>query len=100
MIDSFNKLADICIKNKLSAETVDYLVDIKKALEEKEKLEQALYLACRELEDKDSMLYDLFDRLDNYYETKDIFEWKEYFLESVEADEWRYQTIKEAVSCN
>ena len=100
MIDSFNKLADICIKNKLGAETVDYLVDIKKALEEKEKLEQALNLACRELEDKDSMLYDLFDRLDNYYETKDIFEWKEYFLESVEADEWRYQTIKEAVSCN
>lgn len=87
MIDSFNKLADICIKNKLGAETVDYLVDIKKALEEKEKLEQALNLACRELEDKDSMLYDLFDRLDNYYETKDIFEWKEYFLESVEADE-------------
>ena len=67
MIDSFNKLADICIKNKLGAETVDYLVDIKKALEEKEKLEQALNLACRELEDKDSMLYDLFDRLDDYY---------------------------------
>ena len=87
MINSFNKLADICIKNKLGAETVDYLVDIKKALEEKEKLEQALNLACRELEDKDSMLYDLFDRLDDYYETKDIFEWKEYFLESVEADE-------------
>ena len=87
MIDSFDKLADICIKNNLGAETVDYLVDIKKALEEKEKLEQALNLACRELEDKDSMLYDLFDRLDNYYETKDIFEWKEYFLESVEADE-------------
>ena len=87
MTDSFEKLADICIKNKLGAETVDYLVDIKKALEEKEKLEQALNLACRELEDKDSMLYDLFDRLDDYYETKDIFEWKEYFLESVEADE-------------
>ena len=83
MIDSFNKLADICIKNKLGAETVDYLVDIKKALEEKEKLEQALNLACRELEDKDSMLYDLFDRLDNYYETKDIFEWKKELLESV-----------------
>ena len=83
MIDSFNKLADICIKNKLGAETVDYLVDIKKALEEKEKLEQALNLACRELEDKDSMLYDLFDRLDNYYETKDRYEWKNYLLESV-----------------
>ena len=87
MIESFEKLADICINNKLGAETVDYLVDIKKALEEKEKLEQALNLACRELEDKDSMLYDLFDRLDSYYETKDIFEWKKYLLESVEADE-------------
>ena len=84
MIDSFNKLADICIKNKLGDETVDYLVDIKKALEEKEKLEQALNLACRELEDKDSMLYDLFDRLDTYYDTKDKHEWKNYLLESVE----------------
>lgn len=83
MIDSFNKLADICIKNKLGAETVDYLVDIKKALEEKEKLEQALNLACRELEDKDSMLYDLFDRLDTYYDTKDKHEWKKELLESV-----------------
>lgn len=87
MIDSFNKLADICIKNKLGAETVDYLVDIKKALEEKEKLEQALNLACRELEDKDSMLYDLFDRLDTYYDTKDKHEWKNYLLESVNEDE-------------
>ena len=42
MTDSFDKLADICIKNGLGAETVDYLVDIKKELEEKEKLEQAL----------------------------------------------------------
>ena len=42
MTDSIEKLADICIKNKLGAETVDYLVDIKKALEEKEKLEKAL----------------------------------------------------------
>ena len=33
MIDSFDKLADICIKNNLGAETVDYLVDIKKALD-------------------------------------------------------------------
>ena len=83
MIDSFNKLADICIKNKLGAETVDYLVDIKKALEEREELEQALDLACRELEDKDSMLYDLFDRLDTYYDTKDKHEWKKELLESV-----------------
>ena len=46
MIDSFEKLTDICINNKLGAETVDYLVDIKKALEEKEKLEKALDKAC------------------------------------------------------
>ena len=26
MIDSFEKLTDICINNKLGAETVDYLV--------------------------------------------------------------------------
>lgn len=87
MIDSFDKLADICIKNKLGAETVDYLVDIKKALEEKEKLEQALDIACKELEDKDSTLFDLYDRLDTYYETKDRHEWKEYLLESVKDDE-------------
>lgn len=87
MLDSFEKLADICIKNKLGAETVDYLVDIKKALEEKEKLEQALNLACRELEDLDSSLYDLYDSLDYYYETKDRYEWKEYLLESVKDDE-------------
>ena len=100
MTDSFEKLADICIKNKLGAETVDYLVDIKKALEEKEKLEQAFELACKELEDKDSTLFDLYDRLDAYYETKDRYEWRRELLERAEEDEWRYQTIKEAVSCN
>lgn len=87
MIDSFEKLTDICINNNLGGQTVDYLVDIKKTLEEKEKLEQALDLACRELEDKDSMLYDLFDRLDTYYDTKDKHEWKNYLLESVNEDE-------------
>ena len=46
-------------------------------------LGKAFELACKELEDKDSMLYDLFDRLDNYYETKDRYEWKNYLLESV-----------------
>ena len=84
MIDSFEKLADICIKNKLGAETVDYLVDIKIELG---KLEEALELACKKLEDQDSTLYDLYDRLDTYYESKDRYEWKEYLLESVEADE-------------
>ena len=87
MTDSFEKLADICIKNKLGAETVDYLVDIKKALEEKEKLEQALNLACKELEDKDSTLFDLYDRLDTYYDTKDRYDWGLYLLESVNEDE-------------
>ena len=87
MIDSFEKLADICIKNKLGAETVDYLVDIKRELEEKEKIEQAFELACSELEDLDSTLYDLYDGLDYYYESKDRHEWKNYLLESVEDNE-------------
>lgn len=88
MEDSFEKLADICIKNKLGAETVDYLVDIKKALEEKEKLEQALDLACEILDIADGILFNLYDRyLDTYYDTKDKYEWKNYLLESVEEDE-------------
>lgn len=91
MIDSFDNLSDICIKNNLGAETVDYFVDIKKALEEKEKLEQALDLACEVLDIADGILFDLYDRyLDTYYDTKDKQEWKEYLLESVEEDEWRY----------
>ena len=83
MEDRFNELVHIHIINDLG-EQADYsLADIKKALEEKEKLEKALDLACRELEDKDSMLYDLFDRLDTYYDTKDKHEWKKELLESV-----------------
>ena len=50
-------------------------------------LGKAFELACKELEDKDSTLYDLYDRLDTYYETKDKHEWKEYLLDSVEEDE-------------
>ena len=46
MIDSFDKLVNICINNDLGEQTVDYLIDIKKVLEEKEKLEQALDKAC------------------------------------------------------
>ena len=87
MIDSFEKLADICIKNKLGAETVDYLVDIKKALEERERLGKIFNLACKELEDKDSTLFDLYDRLDTYYDTKDRYDWGMYLLESVKEDE-------------
>ena len=50
-------------------------------------LGKAFELACKELEDKDSTLYDLYDRLDAYYEAKDRHEWKEYLLDSVEEDE-------------
>ena len=42
MKDSLNKLAYIIYKNNLCGQALDYLVDIKKALEEKEKLEKAL----------------------------------------------------------
>ena len=75
------------IKNKLGAETVDYLVDIKKALEERERLGKIFNLACKELEDKDSTLFDLYDRLDTYYDTKDRYDWGLYLLESVKDDE-------------
>lgn len=87
MIESFEKLTEICIKNKLGAETVDYLVDIKKALEERERLGKIFNLACKELEDKDSTLFDLYDRLDTYYDTKDRYDWGLYLLESVEENE-------------
>lgn len=66
-----------------------------------ERLEKALDLACEVLDIADGILFDLYDRyLDTYYDTKDKQEWKNYLLESVEDYEWRYQTIKEAVSCN
>ena len=87
MEDSFEKLADICINNNLGAETVDYLVDIKKALEEREILGKIFNLACIELEDKDSTLFDLYDRLDTYYDTRDRYDWGLYLLESVNEDE-------------
>lgn len=87
MIESFEKLTDICIKNNLGAETVDYLVDIKKALEERERLGKIFNLACKELEDKDSILFALYDRFDTYYDTKDRYDWGLYLLESVKEDE-------------
>lgn len=52
-----------------------------------EKINNAFELACKKLEDNDSTLYDLYDRLDTYYETKDRHEWKEYLLESIKEDE-------------
>lgn len=87
MIDSFDKLVNICFENNLGAETVDYLVDIKKALEERERLGKIFNLACKELEDKDSILFDLYDRFDTYYDTKDRYDWGLYLLESVKDDE-------------
>ena len=87
MEDRFNELVHIHIINDLG-EQADYsLADIKKALEEKEKLEQALDLACKKLEDQDSILFDLYDRLDDYYETKDRHEWRRELLERAEEDE-------------
>lgn len=87
MEDDFKKLTDIIEENNLFPQTAVYLVGIKIALEEKEKLEQALNLACKKLEDNDSILFDLYDRSDTYYDAKDRHEWKEHLLESVEADE-------------
>ena len=86
MEDSFEKLADIIKENNLCGQALDYLVEIKKALKEKEKLEEALELACYELEDLDSTLYDLYDSLDYYYESKDRYEWKKELLERAEEE--------------
>ena len=69
MEDSFEKLANIIKENNLCSQALDYLVEIKKALEEKEKIEEAFETACKELEDKDSTLFDLYESLDYYYET-------------------------------
>ena len=47
-------------------------------------LGKAFELACKELEDMDSTLFDLYDRLDAYHETKDRHEWRRELLESAE----------------
>ena len=87
MEDNFEKLADIIKENNLCGQALDYLVDIKKALEEKEKLEQALDLACEILDIADGILFDLYDRyLDTYYDTKDKHEWKKELLERAEEE--------------
>ena len=86
MEDDFKKLTDIILENNLFAQTAVYLVGIKVALEEKEKLEQLFEIACKELEDKDSTLFDLYDRLDTYYDTKDSNEWKKEILERAEEE--------------
>lgn len=93
MEDSFEKLANIIKENNLCSQALDYLVEIKKALEEKEKIEEAFELACNELEDLDSTLYDLYDSLDYYYETKDRHEWKKEILERAEEETGEWEII-------
>ena len=83
MEDSFEKLADIIKENSLGGQALDYLADIKI---ENEKLHEALNIACEELEDNDSILFDLYDRSDTYYETKDRHEWKKEILERAEEE--------------
>ena len=82
--DIFNKLADIIKENNLCGQALFYLADIKI---ENEKLEKALEIACKKLEDNDSILFDLYDRLDTYYESKDRHEWRRELLERAEEDE-------------
>ena len=36
----------------------------------------ALDKACKELENQDSLLFDLYDRFDTYYPTSDRSEWR------------------------
>ena len=60
-----------------------YTQDIMKQMKI-ERLEKAFELACKELEDKDSTFFDLYDRLDAYYETKDRYEWRRELLERAE----------------
>ena len=52
-----------------------------------DRLGKAFELACKKLEDQDSILFDLYDRLDDYYETKDRHEWRRELLERAEEDE-------------
>ena len=86
MTGSFEKLTDIIKENNLCGQALDYLADIKRELKENEMLHEALNIACIELEDKDSTLFDLYDRLDAYYETKDRYEWKKEILERAEEE--------------
>lgn len=80
MEDSFEKLADI-IKEKEKLEAV-----VERCQIENNTLYEALNIACKALEDLDSTLYDLYDRLDTYYETKNRNEWKKELLERAEEE--------------
>lgn len=55
MGDNFKKLVDIIEENNLYNQTLDYLVDIKREIEEKEIIERALNKACYELECADTI---------------------------------------------
>ena len=90
MKDNFEKLVDIIKENSLGGQALDYLADIKI---ENEKLHEALNIACEELEDLDSTLYDLYDSLDYYYETKDRHEWKKELLERAEEETGEWEII-------
>lgn len=53
-----------------------------------EKLEKALYIACFELEGKDSELFDLYNLyVDVQIDTKDRHEWKRELMDRAEEDE-------------
>ena len=93
MEDDFKKLTDIIEENNLFPQTAVYLVGIKIALEEKEKLEQAFELACKKLEDNDSILFDLYDRFDTYHPTHDRYEWKKELLERAEEETGEWEII-------
>lgn len=80
MEDNFEKLADI-IKEKEKLEAV-----VERCQIENNTLYEALIIACEELEDLDSTLYDLYGRLDYYYETKDRHEWEKEILERAEEE--------------
>ena len=40
----------------------------------------ALDKACKELENQDSLLFDLYDRFDTYHPTSDSHEWREQLI--------------------
>ena len=75
--DSFEKLANIIKENNLCDQALDYLVDIKRALEEKEIVEMALNKACYELECAEGIIKDLRNIINSICcETQDRIEWR------------------------
>ena len=88
------------MEDSFGGQALDYLAEIKRELKEKERLEavvercqienntlyEALIIACKALEAKDNILFDLYGRLDYYQETKDKNEWKKEILERAEEE--------------